>query len=134
MKRKFVLAMALFGAAAAANAGSFSWEFNNKTNAYSDDEVRAIVQRAIKDGPKDTSSLNAPWYLRIYVAGGSMNDDTPQPGIIIVEKAKSAGKDGYVTKCRKLNFGTYSRSHLATTLYDVVQTSTGYATGHSDCK
>jgi len=115
-----------------AQAGTFNWEISNLNTAYGNDEINAIVRKAIADS-ETTPSLNKPWYLDITVAGGSFNDREAKAGLIYIRKAKHAGKDGVTEKCAKFNYGTYTKAQFASILYDYIKATPGYVTSHPDC-
>ena len=130
--KKFIYAALSFAIATNACAGNFSWEISNSSSAISNDELNSIVRKAISSSDA-TSDLRKPWFLNVIVSGGGTNINDIRPGLIMVEKAKKAGKDGYVIKCRKFWYGTFSKPDMESRLYDQVQASLGYVTSHQEC-
>jgi hypothetical protein len=121
----------LAGASQVALAGSVTWEVTNHASGVSDETVKAAVRRGIAASDPNLS-LPKPWKMDITVSGGSQSGE-PLAGLILIQKIKSAGKDGWITKCQKMEFGTYVSGSLIASLEKVVTVATGYFAQDSDC-
>ncbi|MFM0003721.1 hypothetical protein PQR57_22165 [Paraburkholderia dipogonis] len=132
LSAKSAVALLLLSAAATANAGHFTWNLTNRANGYGDDEVKALIADGISSS-NETASLEKDYTLDIFVSGGSGNDRTATPGLIIVQKVKPL-KYGEIVYCTKFDYGTYSRTELGEHLRDLMRVMPSYSVSSPECR
>ena len=131
IKKTLALVLAL-GAVGLVQAGIIEWKITNNTESLHTYELDPAIRQGIGSAG-DLPDLPKPWLLIFTLAGSASNDYEAKPGLILIQKIRWTPAGKPEEACRRMWFGTFTKTGFLQDLREQAQYAAGYATTHPEC-
>ena len=116
-----------------AQAGNIEWRTSNLSQSLHTYELEAAIRQGISSSDSSLPDLPKPWFLSFTLAGDVQNDNFVKPGLIVIEKSRVTPSGTTEYACRRLQFGTFTKTGFLEGLREQAKFAAGYVTTSPDC-
>ncbi len=113
-------------------AGNIEWRVDNTTQSFHTYELQAAIREGIESAGS-LPDLPNPWFLQFSLSSGASNDYKAEPGLILIQKIRWTPAGKAEEACKRMNFGTFTKTSFIETLRNEAKYAAGYATTDPGC-
>ena len=116
-----------------AQAVSVTWDTNNLTSTFNTYELDAAIRLGLESADSSLPELPKPWRLKFTLDYRGTNDYQAEPGLILVQKIRVTPSGRFEEACKRMRFGTFTKTMFLEQLRDEAKFTAGYVTTTPGC-